>query len=78
MTDERRLALFPARTVARDPNHGESPIRREQDLIEPAQNLSLGFVELSRAVVITTTSRRQKLIGCVYLFSLQNSTEQFF
>ena len=26
------LALFPARTIARDPHHHESPTRREQDL----------------------------------------------
>ena len=32
LTDERRLALFPARTTARDPRHHESPTRREQDL----------------------------------------------
>ena len=26
---ERRLALFPAGTIARDPHHCESPTRRE-------------------------------------------------
>ena len=33
LTDERRLALFPARTIARDPHHRESPTRGEQDNI---------------------------------------------
>ena len=32
MTDERRLLLFPAGTIARDPHHRESPTRREQGL----------------------------------------------
>ena len=32
LTDERRLALFPAGTTVRDPHHRESPTRREQDL----------------------------------------------
>ena len=32
LTDERRLALFPAGTIVRHPHHRESPTRREQDL----------------------------------------------
>ena len=32
LTDERRLALFPAGTIVRNPHHLESPTRREQDL----------------------------------------------
>ena len=32
VTDERRLALFPAGTIVRDPHHRESPTRREQDM----------------------------------------------
>ena len=32
LTDERRLASFPAGTIVRDPHHCESPARREQDL----------------------------------------------
>ena len=32
LTNERRLALFLARTIVRDPHHRESPTRREQDL----------------------------------------------
>ena len=32
LTDERRLALFPARTNVRDSHHRESPTRREQGL----------------------------------------------
>ena len=32
LTDERRLALFPARTIATVPHHRESLIHREQDL----------------------------------------------
>ena len=29
---KRRLALFPAGTIIRDPHHGEFPTRREQEL----------------------------------------------
>ena len=32
MTDEKRLALFPAGTIVRDPHHHKSPTRREQGL----------------------------------------------
>ena len=32
LTDERRLALFPAGTIVRGPHHRESLTRREQDL----------------------------------------------
>ena len=32
LTDEMQLALFPADTIVRDPNHRESPTRPEQDL----------------------------------------------
>ena len=32
LTDERRLVLFPARTIVRDPHHRVSPTRREQGL----------------------------------------------
>ena len=56
LTDERRLALFPAEAIIRDPHHRESPTRREQGF-EPAQSLSSGFVKCSCAVVITTTPR---------------------
>ena len=34
LTNKRRLALFPAGTIVRDPNHRESPTRREQGLNE--------------------------------------------
>ena len=55
LTDERRLTLFPAGTIVRDPHHRESPTRRAG--FEPAQNLSSGLVEWSCAVVITNTPR---------------------
>ena len=32
LTEERRLALFPARTIVRDPHHRESATCREQGL----------------------------------------------
>ena len=32
LTNERRLALFPAGTIVRDLHHRESPTRREQGL----------------------------------------------
>ena len=53
LTDKRRLALFPAGTIVRDPHQRESPTIREQDL-----NLSSGLVEWSCAVATTTTPRR--------------------
>ena len=33
LTEERHLALFPARIIVIDRHHWESPTRREQDLI---------------------------------------------
>ena len=60
LTNERRLVLFPAGTIVRDPHHRESPTRRAG--FEPAQNLSSGLVEWSCAVVITTTPRRLKVL----------------
>ena len=57
LTDERRLALFSAGPIVRDPHHRESPTRREQGLNLP-QNLSSGLVEESCAVVITITPRQ--------------------
>ena len=32
LTDERRVASFPAETIVRDPHHHESPTLREQDV----------------------------------------------
>ena len=32
LTNERRLVLFPAGAIARDPYHHESPTLREQNL----------------------------------------------
>ena len=32
LTDEMQLALFLAGTIVRDPNHRQSPTRREQGL----------------------------------------------
>ena len=40
LTDEKRLALFPAGTMARDPHLGESPTRREPDGMHPMHKLS--------------------------------------
>ena len=56
LIDERRLALFPAGTIVKDPHHRESLTRRAG--FEPAQNLSSGLVERSCAVAITTTPQR--------------------
>ena len=50
-TDKRRVGLFPAKTIVRDPHHCESPTCCEQD--EPVHNLSLGFVEWSCVAVNT-------------------------
>ena len=32
LTEERRLALFPARTIVRDPQHRETSTRRDHGL----------------------------------------------
>ena len=32
LTEDRRLTLFPAETIVRDPHHREYPTRREQVL----------------------------------------------
>ena len=32
LTDERRLTIFPASTIVRDPHHRESLTHREQDI----------------------------------------------
>ena len=45
--DERRLALFPAGTIVRDPHHCEFPTRREQDL-----NLRRTWVQVSLNEVV--------------------------
>ena len=68
LTDERRLALFPAGTIVRDPHHYESKTRRAG--FEPAQNLSSGLVEWSSAVVITTTPRPLVCLWLKYWSSL--------
>ena len=43
LTSARYIALFPAKTIIRDPYHRESPIRRAG--FEPVQNINLGLVE---------------------------------
>ena len=53
LTDERRIALFPKRTIVRDPHHRESLTRREQDL-----NLRRTWVQAFLNEVITTTPWR--------------------
>ena len=54
LTDERRLAFFPAGTTVRDNHHRESPTYREQDL-NLRRTWVQAFIEWSCAVVITTT-----------------------
>ena len=64
LTNERRLALFSAWTIAaRDFHNRESPTRRAG--FELVQNLSSGFVEWSCAVVIPT-SRHYYYHNCHY------------
>ena len=62
LTDKRREALFPARTIVRDPHHRESP-RWLQAGFEHVQNLSSGLVKWSCAVVITTIPQHHMLIS---------------
>ena len=70
LTDERHLALFPARIIIRDPHHLESLTRHEQDL--NLQNLSSGFVKWSCAVVITSTSRRHVRMYSVINYNIKS------
>ena len=46
LTKERRLALFPARTIVRDPHHRETPTRREQGLNCTEPEFSLSWMKL--------------------------------
>ena len=70
VTDERRLALFPAVNIVRDPHHRESP------------NLSSGLGDWSCAVVITSTLRRHdtthfnvnKFQAIIYLINFDDLT----
>ena len=63
MTDERRLVLFLAGAIVRDPHHGESPTRREQDLNLPRTcGVQALLNEVVHAVVITTTPRIDHLL----------------
>ena len=46
LTDQKRLALFPARTIVRDPHHRESPTCREQGLNLRRIWVRLGWMRL--------------------------------
>ena len=61
LTDERRLALFSAGTIVRDPHQISNTLRAG---FKPAQNLSSGLVEWSCAVVITTTMQIRLVSLC--------------
>ena len=53
LTDERRLALFLAGTIVRDPHHRQSPARRKQCLsLGFAQNLS--SIKLNKYIMVVT------------------------
>ena len=70
LTDERRLALFPAGTTARDPDHRESLTRREQGLrtcAEPEFRLSWVKLCSSDNHYTTAPSSVVLVLGCVSL-----------
>ena len=46
LTDERRLVLFPAWTIVRDPHHRESPTRRQQDMNCAEPEFRLSWIKL--------------------------------
>ena len=58
LTDERRLVLFPARTIYCQRSSPSCISDSPRAGIEPAQSLNSGLVEWGCAVVITTTLRR--------------------
>ena len=43
LTDEKRLALFPAATILRDPYHRESQTHREQEKLKDWETINLEF-----------------------------------
>ena len=53
MANERRLVLFPAGSIVKDPHNSEFMTRPE-----PEQSLHSGLLESSCAVVIATVPRR--------------------
>ena len=76
LTDERCLALFPARSITTDPH----PLRISDTPragFELAQNLSSGFVEWSSAVVITITPRHHFTTAVDWLSTLPRSFKTF-
>ena len=50
--EKKRLALFTAWTIVRDPHHRESPTRREHDLNLPGTRVQTSLNEVVCAVVI--------------------------
>ena len=46
LTDKRRLVLFPAGTIARDPHRRESPTRRKQDFSCAEPELRISWIKL--------------------------------
>ena len=46
LTYEKRLVLFPAGTIARDPHRRESPTRRKQDLSCAEPELRISWIKL--------------------------------
>ena len=43
MVDQRKAALFPARTIVRDSHHHKSPIHRKQDCLSSYSSISSTF-----------------------------------
>ena len=64
LTDERRLALFPAGTIVRDPHHHESPTHRELDLncVQPEFRLKWMKLCISDNHYTTAPKAWQKLL----------------
>ena len=69
LTDERRLALFPAGTIVRDPHHRESPTRREQGLNLLRTEFRLSWMKLCSSDNHYTTAP-----SCVLLIDKPNES----
>ena len=71
LTDERRLALFPAGSIVRDPHHRESPTHHEHDTCQSKE----GPVSSSYRITSMANSAMVGSITCNVGSTSHNSTQ---